>query len=472
MKAIGMIMFLAGFAGIIIGAVTLIHPIQRIRIPTRKLAGLVIGASFVVFVVGAGISPPKDKASKPIPSATAATTSAAQVAERVTATSKPSITPQVTVTPATIPLAPQVEKSIRDNKNAVTSGANLDNLQITFDPAEGLLTVSIRPNSPDKDTQFITNGSALSIISGKAIWTTYDRVQKISVQVYRGTKDSHGNLQMEQMAMANYERENGLKYNYGNLKNQSHDDNKLMYCTADFYLLSERVWNALVNKGCLSDRAGGANPSIEEQAFMAPVPTATPRPPTARPKPPTATLEPPTATPRPPTVSVSVANLLTAADLPSGFYSVGSDPGSALADPSLYSACGAGPVVALDRGFTTSTLAGPSVGETLVAYSSIDDATKAMVVAASRVTSCTRNDKFGTTTSIIVLPQQVPSDLGDAVSAFKVALKSGARPPSIGYVVVVRRNNVLLSMFYVQLNGSDDIDRVIAISRTAVGKLP
>jgi hypothetical protein len=89
--------------------------------------------------------------------------------------------------------------------------------------------------------------------------------------------------------------------------------------------------------------------------------------------------------------TVSASNLLDVADLPAGYTVVtigtlvNSGPGSVLADPSAYSACGPGPELSLDRGFEASESRGPFIGETLMAYPSVDAADKAMSDAASRV---------------------------------------------------------------------------------------
>lgn len=209
-------------------------------------------------------------------------------------------------------LEQRIEKSIRDNKNAVSKGANLDNLGIKFEPTAGLLTLSIRPNSPDGDSQFITNGSAMAIISGKAIWTTYGQVERISVQVFRGTKVDPGNLLSEQMAVADFARANGLKQNYDSLKNQPADDNKRMYCAADFYAISVRMWDALKEKGCLQARLGGPNPTADQQFFVNTLPTTVPTSePTARStSTQTSTSTPkPTATPKVPVYKLSVSTL-------------------------------------------------------------------------------------------------------------------------------------------------------------------
>ena len=57
MALVGHLLILAGFLGLILGVVTLIHPIQQMRIPTRKVAGIVAGVSLAVMILGGAISP-------------------------------------------------------------------------------------------------------------------------------------------------------------------------------------------------------------------------------------------------------------------------------------------------------------------------------------------------------------------------------------------------------------------------------
>ena len=53
----GTLLILAGLAGLIVGGISLIRPIQRLRIATRKQAGVVTAASFVIVMIGGALSP-------------------------------------------------------------------------------------------------------------------------------------------------------------------------------------------------------------------------------------------------------------------------------------------------------------------------------------------------------------------------------------------------------------------------------
>jgi hypothetical protein len=203
--------------------------------------------------------------------------------------------------------------------------------------------------------------------------------------------------------------------------------------------------------------------------------------PITQPAPPTAVPIAPTATPTAIHIalrSVTATTLLGVTDLPPGFApnTIGAltnaptNKSSFMADPSTYSACGPGPELVLDKGFNRPGQGVfPDLGETLMAYPSIDAANKAMNEAASRAQSCTKNDNVGSSTSITVAAQPVPDDLGDAVKGFKVVLAQKSGPPSIGYVIIVRRANVVLTIFYV--NFTEDGDQVIKIARTAANKV-
>ena len=53
----GTLLILAGLVGLIVGVVSLVRPIQRLRIATRKQASLVTAASFVIVMIGGALSP-------------------------------------------------------------------------------------------------------------------------------------------------------------------------------------------------------------------------------------------------------------------------------------------------------------------------------------------------------------------------------------------------------------------------------
>lgn len=106
MAVIGGLLIFIGLAGLILGVVTLIYPIQRLRIPTRKMAGIVLGASFVVMIVGGAVTPTKDdkkaiSASANTPAATTAAQAKQTLAAATTATAaaKDTPTPGPTDTP-------------------------------------------------------------------------------------------------------------------------------------------------------------------------------------------------------------------------------------------------------------------------------------------------------------------------------------------------------------------------------------
>ncbi len=193
--------------------------------------------------------------------------------------------PAATPTVAPPPIEARVTRSIQDNRNAVSNGGNLDGLLVSYE--SGLLTVRIQPSSPKRDTELLTSGSAMVIIAGKAVWTTYPDVQRISVQVFKGSKEGVA----EQYAVADYSRENAQHYDWSGLKNQPSDDNKKMFCNADFFAVNQGLWGTLDDKGCMRTWSGGPNPTDDERDFVSAAATASaPKPPT--PRPPTATATP------------------------------------------------------------------------------------------------------------------------------------------------------------------------------------
>src|SRR5680860_4752 len=58
----GALIGLIGFVGFIVGAISLIRPIRFLRITNRKQAGIVLGVSFVVLMIGVALTPIEDEA--------------------------------------------------------------------------------------------------------------------------------------------------------------------------------------------------------------------------------------------------------------------------------------------------------------------------------------------------------------------------------------------------------------------------
>lgn len=73
MPALGLILILVGFVGLITGVVTLAHPIHQLRIPTRKIATIVAATSLAVMILGGALVPARGAAQ---PSESGSTTTA------------------------------------------------------------------------------------------------------------------------------------------------------------------------------------------------------------------------------------------------------------------------------------------------------------------------------------------------------------------------------------------------------------
>jgi len=107
MATVGALLGLAGFVGIVVGGVNLIRPERRLHIPTRRVAGIVAGASFLILIIGLAVTPAKDKGdAKSDVSTVDANAPTTRVEEKT--------------------IEQRIEESIRDNKNAVKDGSNLD----------------------------------------------------------------------------------------------------------------------------------------------------------------------------------------------------------------------------------------------------------------------------------------------------------------------------------------------------------
>ncbi len=67
MGIIGLLAALAGFIGLITAAATLVHPMRRLRIPTRKVAAIVGGASLAALILGGALLSARVRSGSAIP---------------------------------------------------------------------------------------------------------------------------------------------------------------------------------------------------------------------------------------------------------------------------------------------------------------------------------------------------------------------------------------------------------------------
>ena len=248
-------------------------------------AAAIVG--FSVLIVGAALSPPSKSASHASPAAaTSAGSSAVAVAAArtqaptsttapQTATPRPTSTrvapstptPTVFVDPTPALLA-RIEKSIRDNANASADSPNLDNLRLQFDAKNKLLHVYIEPTKSPRDTELISNGSALAVITGRAIWSTYPEVNFITIVVQKPSNG--GSTPVTGMVTAIYTRATFGLTDFSQLRGTTGDDNKTMLCKADFYSLDHNLWWSLGDKGCMLASDGGVNPSVAGKSYAIP----------------------------------------------------------------------------------------------------------------------------------------------------------------------------------------------------------
>lgn len=101
MRDLGGVIALIGMVLFIVSIITLVRPIKRIKLGTRKRAGLALGASVVLFIVGASIMPPptpEEKAARAVADAKRAEDEKAREAAAPAATTpgRTEPTPEVT----------------------------------------------------------------------------------------------------------------------------------------------------------------------------------------------------------------------------------------------------------------------------------------------------------------------------------------------------------------------------------------
>lgn len=101
MRDLGGVIALIGMVLFIVSIIALVRPIKRIKLGTRKRAGLALGASVVLFIVGASIMPPptpEEKAARAVADAKRAEDEKAREAAAPAATTpgRTGPTPEVT----------------------------------------------------------------------------------------------------------------------------------------------------------------------------------------------------------------------------------------------------------------------------------------------------------------------------------------------------------------------------------------
>jgi len=172
----------------------------------------------------------------------------------------PTAAGQVEVTPdPNRPLAERVEQSIRDNQKWVKNGADLSGLVVNFKDEEAKIVISITPKKPTSLPGYLTAGSAMAVVAGKAIWDTYPEVNLVEVYVARESTTTTNVKGQAWATYALYSRASSSRFNWEKLKTQPQDDNKRMYCDADFYDVAFDIWYDLKDKGCMTAFAGGLN---------------------------------------------------------------------------------------------------------------------------------------------------------------------------------------------------------------------
>ena len=258
--------------------------------PRHRAAWIVPAAvgSFALFVVGIAFVPATEADKKVAASSTTVETTpqaSASVSGAI-----PTLA-AATETPTPIPasstpgpgLVARIEKSIRDNGNASSEWVNLDNLEVSYEDDGGHLHVTIRPNKPRKDTELLSNASALSVVTGKAVWSTYAEVAVVTIAV----KKSPAETAFEPIVSAIFTRQTAANWDYPGLRKTTSGNNKTVLCMADFYRIDLALWKSLGGKGCMSASDGGTNlavapadfraaASLVESATPTAAPTATP----------------------------------------------------------------------------------------------------------------------------------------------------------------------------------------------------
>lgn len=184
----GTLLIVAGLAGLIVGGISLIRPIQRLRIATRKQAGVVTAASFVLLLVGGALTPTDagDTAtpSPNEPAATAPTTveplttpaetpPTTGVADAASATTATTLVPSTTGAPATeLPTQGTVVEVIE-----VVDG---DTILVRFDDGAIDTVRLIGINTPERDECYAAEATdALSdLVLGQRVGLTVDATDR------------------------------------------------------------------------------------------------------------------------------------------------------------------------------------------------------------------------------------------------------------------------------------------------------
>lgn len=273
MALLGGLLIFIGLLGLILGIVTLIKPVGRLRIPTRRVAGAVLAASFVVMIFGGILTPSKNDppakaeaaatsapGAKPTAEPTATDTPRATntLAAEPASTNTPKPTAEPTNTPVPLTFEQQVAKSYKDNKGFMVRAVS--GPTVRWISESGILELRKYENSNGAgDTLTVVAHSAL--VANKAIWTTYPEVKLLQFTLVEDfTNLNTGAKSQEVSAAIMIDRATAAKFDYNGLKNVILGDNKRFFCTAPHAFINFIVFREIKDKGCIG--LPGKDPAI------------------------------------------------------------------------------------------------------------------------------------------------------------------------------------------------------------------
>jgi len=144
-----------------------------------------------------------------------------------------------------------VTQSFRDNLSFMDRASG-QGLQVSVDAATGRIIISVKPDHFNSEDEVLTILSQTAVVASKAVWTTYSAARLIDIQFRADTTDAFGAKSEDVLASIQIERGTGLKFVYDGLKQRVQADNRLLFCTADGYMISPLIYAKVEDFGCLS----------------------------------------------------------------------------------------------------------------------------------------------------------------------------------------------------------------------------
>jgi len=145
-----------------------------------------------------------------------------------------------------------VTKSLQDNDSFLAPRSfDAPRVQIGEGDIDGEVYITITPSLLN-ETDALTKGSVAALKATKALFDWYPGLTVIDVGVVADVTNQYGNQYKDQVASITISNLTARKFDYSGLADRVLADNKLLFCVADGYSITNVVWTKIKDRGCLS----------------------------------------------------------------------------------------------------------------------------------------------------------------------------------------------------------------------------